>query len=47
MAQRTLQRIIQAQDALLALLVQVTFAVEPPTGLEAQPVVGLVGIEVQ
>ena len=47
MAQRTLQRIIQAQDALLALLVQVAFAVEPPTGLEAQPIVGLVGIEVQ
>jgi len=47
MTQCRLQCIVQAQDALLAVFVEIAFGVQPLRCLETEAVVGLVGIEVQ
>ena len=47
MAQCRFQRIVQADDALLAVVVEIALGVEPLRCLETQLVVGFVGVEVQ
>ena len=47
MAQCRFQRIVQADDALLAVVVEIALGVEPLRCLEAELVVGFVGVEVQ
>ena len=47
MAQCRFQRIVQADDALLAVVVEVAFGVEPLRSLETKLVVSFIGVEVQ
>src|SRR3712207_9062787 len=47
MTERTLQSVVETDNPFASVIIEITFAMEPSAGLEAQLVIGSIGVELE